>query len=66
MVAGDALNGSNGGVVGANQQFSPDMVSADESVKKLAALAIDTIVFGHGEPIESDAGDLLTALAASL
>lgn len=66
LVAGDALNGSNGGVVGANQQFSSDMVSADESVRKLAALAIDTIVFGHGEPIETGAGDLLAALAASL
>jgi glyoxylase-like metal-dependent hydrolase (beta-lactamase superfamily II) len=66
LVAGDSMNGSGSGVIGANPQFSPDMPSANESVKKLATRTFETVVFGHGEPIEAGASSLVVALAATL
>lgn len=66
LVAGDALNGDAGGVTGANSRFSDDMEAASESVRKLAALSFDTVLFGHGEPVEGGAGDLVATLAAGL
>ncbi len=72
LVAGDALNGGDaaggaaGEVAGANPQFSPDMASANDSVRKLAALRPDTILFGHGSPVDGGAAAMLEALAASL
>jgi glyoxylase-like metal-dependent hydrolase (beta-lactamase superfamily II) len=66
LVAGDALNGNAGGVVGPNPQFSADMSMANESVKKLAAFTFDTILFGHGEPVIGGADDQVAALAAGL
>ena len=66
LIAGDALNGADGGVIGANPQFTPDMVMANLSVKKLAGYQFDTVVFGHGEPVEGNAADLVGELAASL
>ena len=66
LVAGDALTGTGGGVGGAVPNFSDDMVAADASVRKLAALRIDTVLFGHGEPVIGGAGAQLAALAADL
>lgn len=66
LVAGDALNGAGGGIIGANPQYSSDMETANESVKKLAGLSFDTILFGHGEPVEGGAQVLLAELAAGL
>jgi glyoxylase-like metal-dependent hydrolase (beta-lactamase superfamily II) len=66
LIAGDALNTNNGGVIGANPQFSPDMAAANLSVKKLAGYQFDSVVFGHGEPVEGNAAALVGELAASL
>jgi glyoxylase-like metal-dependent hydrolase (beta-lactamase superfamily II) len=66
LIAGDALNGDNGGVIGANPQFSDDMAVANNSVKKLAGFRFDTVVFGHGEPVRGNAATLVSELAASL
>lgn len=72
LVAGDALNGGDamggeaGTVAGANPQFTADIAVADESIRKLALLDVETILFGHGEPVESGAGVMLGELAASL
>lgn len=72
LVAGDALNGADamggpaGDVAGANPQFTADLVAADDSVRKLASLDVDTILFGHGEPVVSGAGDKLTELAGAI
>ena len=66
LVAGDALNGAAGRIAGANPQFTPDMPTANESAKKLAALDFDTAYFGHGEPVLSGANELMAALAAEL
>jgi len=63
LVAGDAINGDNeGGLTGANPDFTPDMASADASVAKLAALMPTTAAFGHGGPPVTD--DVATKLAA--
>ncbi len=64
LVAGDALNGENGGVVGPNSRFTPDMETADASVGVLAGFDYHTIYFGHGEPVFAAGADLVAALAA--
>lgn len=66
LVAGDALNGQDGGVIGANPDFTPDIATADISIAKLATLAFDTVVFGHGEPVVGGASEQVAALSASL
>jgi glyoxylase-like metal-dependent hydrolase (beta-lactamase superfamily II) len=63
LVAGDAINGDgDGGLTGANPDFTPDMSAADASVAKLAALMPTTAAFGHGGPPVTD--DVTTKLAA--
>ena len=66
LVAGDALNGAGGGITGPNAQFTPDMPTANESVKKMAAFDIETAYFGHGEPVLGGANELMAALATEL
>ncbi|MGZ8784133.1 MAG: MBL fold metallo-hydrolase [Acidimicrobiia bacterium] len=66
LIAGDAMNGADGGVIGANPQFTPDMATANLSVKKLAGYQFDTVVFGHGEPVIENAAALVGELAASV
>lgn len=64
LVAGDALNTSDGNVTGPNPSFSADMPTAMGSVAKLGALAFETLLVGHGDPILSGASALVAALAA--
>ncbi len=66
LVAGDALFGDDGGVIGSLPQFTTDQDQADESVEKLAGFQFDTVVFGHGNPIEGGADAAVAELAASL
>jgi glyoxylase-like metal-dependent hydrolase (beta-lactamase superfamily II) len=66
LVVGDAMNGADGGVAGANPRFSDDMDRAGESIKKLAGLDFDAVYFGHGEPVASGASRLVAELAATL
>ena len=66
LVAGDALNGEAGGVVGPNERFSSDLSLANASVVKLAGLEFETVVFGHGDPVVSGASVQVAALAAEL
>lgn len=63
LVAGDALNGTDGGVTGANPSFSEDMVLAGDSVMKLAGFRYDVALFGHGEPLLEGASGAVAALA---
>jgi glyoxylase-like metal-dependent hydrolase (beta-lactamase superfamily II) len=65
LVAGDAL-GNRGGLTGANPQFTEDEATAAESVRKLAALAPTTILFGHGDPVVDGAATALEELVRSL
>lgn len=62
LVAGDAINGSDGGVAGPNPEFTADMDTALRSVAKLATLSFDTVLFGHGEPVEGGADQAVAAL----
>ncbi len=66
LVAGDALNGKDGGVGGANPSFSEDMTIANATVTKLAGFDFEVALFGHGEPLTHDASTEVAALAATL
>jgi glyoxylase-like metal-dependent hydrolase (beta-lactamase superfamily II) len=66
LVAGDALNGADGGVVGANPSFSDDMDLANASVAKLAGFDYEVALFGHGEPVLKGAATRVADLARSL
>jgi glyoxylase-like metal-dependent hydrolase (beta-lactamase superfamily II) len=66
LVAGDALNGAEDGVVGANPDFSEDMALANASVRKLAGFDYEVALFGHGEPLLERAASAVSDLAAGL
>ncbi len=73
VIVGDAINGagsgvagSEGGIGGANPRFTSDMAQAAESIKKLAALSFDSVYFGHGDPLEGNASQMVAELAATL
>lgn len=66
LLAGDAMNGEDGGIAGANPRFTEDMDLASESIKRLSSRTVDTVLFGHGEPVVEDAQAALVALAESL
>jgi glyoxylase-like metal-dependent hydrolase (beta-lactamase superfamily II) len=64
LVAGDAIGGDgNGGLTGANPDFTPDMETATASVARLAELDVRLAAFGHGgPPVDADAMAKLAAL----
>lgn len=64
LVAGDAINGADGSVVGPNPDFSEDMEVANASVEKLARFEYETILFGHGEPVLQGGHDAVARLAS--
>jgi glyoxylase-like metal-dependent hydrolase (beta-lactamase superfamily II) len=67
LITGDAAVGAEGGGAGPpGEQFTEDMTAAHASVKKLAGLDVNTILFGHGEPIETAGRQALEKLAATL
>jgi len=66
LVAGDAVIGADGGLAGPDPAFADDIEMANASVSLLAERDVDAVLMGHGEPVESGAGPLLTDLAASL
>jgi len=66
LLVGDALNGEGGGVVGPNPEFTADMTVANATVIKLAELDFETILFGHGDPVEAGAANLVREIAAGL
>jgi glyoxylase-like metal-dependent hydrolase (beta-lactamase superfamily II) len=65
LLAGDCLNNMNG-LAGSMPQYTANMQQANDTVKKLAILTPESIVFGHGPPILSNATQKLKALAESL
>ncbi|MGH9005576.1 MAG: MBL fold metallo-hydrolase, partial [Acidimicrobiia bacterium] len=66
LVTGDGVVGKPEGVAGPSPQYTEDMTAAHASVKKLAGLDFDTLLFGHGEPIEGGARAALESFAATL
>ena len=65
LVAGDALNNSSG-LSGSSPRNTADADQAKASVKKLAALDVAGILFGHGEPLTADASAALRQYAGTL
>jgi glyoxylase-like metal-dependent hydrolase (beta-lactamase superfamily II) len=65
LVVGDALT-NDGGLAGSTAQFTDDMDAANQSIKKLAGLDAETVLFGHGEPLEGGAAGQIRSLAESL
>lgn len=65
LVAGDAIFSEAGGVIEGPERFFADVDESRETIKKLAALSYNTLLFGHGEPIEDRADTAVAALAAS-
>ena len=65
LVAGDAISNTINGLQGPMSEFSGVMRTAEESVRKLAALEPEVILFGHGPPVQRDAAAQLHQLAGS-
>ncbi len=55
LVAGDALTSEEGYLNGPNLSMTLDIPTALQSIKKLAALEVDTIVCYHGGVVSDDA-----------
>ena len=66
LVAGDALTNTINGLQGPLSEATLDMPTAEESVRKLAALEPEVILLGHGLPVQRDAAAQLRRLASSL
>ena len=66
FVAGDALTAPDGVAQGPSERFTPDMETANMSVKDIAALDFETLLVGHGEPILTGGGAAVKALAEAL
>ncbi len=64
LVAGDALRTESGLPTMPGEQFSEDMSEAARSVAKMGALTFETLLVGHGDPIESGASAAVAQLAA--
>jgi glyoxylase-like metal-dependent hydrolase (beta-lactamase superfamily II) len=65
LVAGDALTNTIDGLRGPMSEYTVDMPTAQESVRRLAALEPHVILFGHGPPVQRDAAAQLRRLASS-
>ena len=63
FVAGDALRTDGGSPAPPGAEFTDDMDVAMQSVAKIGGLAFDTLLVGHGDPIESGASAAVAALA---
>jgi len=64
LFVGDVLEARRGRVTFASPFFSDDVRMARASVQRLAALNVETIVFGHYPPLRHDARGVLEGLAA--
>ena len=65
LVVGDAMR-TDGGLPGLpGAQFTVDMDQAKQSVVKLGALSFETLLVGHGNPIEGGAAALVAQLGAT-
>ncbi len=65
LITGDCLVNTEG-LANSRPQYTADMEQAKATVKKLAALAPDSLVFGHGPAIIGGAAAKLKVLAESL
>lgn len=65
LVVGDAMGTSGGKPTLPGSQFTADMDVAKQSVVKLGGLTYETLLVGHGDPIESGAAALVAELGAT-
>jgi glyoxylase-like metal-dependent hydrolase (beta-lactamase superfamily II) len=65
LVAGDALGTEDGRPGLPSAQFTADMDRARQSIVKLGGLAFETLLVGHGEPIEGGAAQAVAELGAA-
>ena len=65
LIAGDALTAGAGQLMGPNAGATPDMPLAQQSIRKLAELDVQTIVCYHGGVVSDDAGGQLRRLAGA-
>jgi glyoxylase-like metal-dependent hydrolase (beta-lactamase superfamily II) len=65
VVAGDALGISGGKPTLPGDQFTDDMDLAKQSIVKLGGLTFETLLVGHGDPIEGGASAAVAALGAA-
>jgi glyoxylase-like metal-dependent hydrolase (beta-lactamase superfamily II) len=65
LVVGDAMGTSGGKPTPPGDQFTVDMGIARQSIAKLGALTFETLLVGHGDPIESGASGLVSELASA-
>ena len=66
LVTGDAVVNQEGGLSRPSEQYTEDMGTAEASIKKLAGLTFDTVLVGHGDPVESGGRQAMEALAATI
>jgi glyoxylase-like metal-dependent hydrolase (beta-lactamase superfamily II) len=65
LVAGDALRTESGLPALPGGQFTVDMDQARQSIVKLGGLSFETLLVGHGNPIESGASRLVAQLGGA-
>lgn len=65
LVAGDALRTEGGRALAPSPEFTADMDLAMASIATMAALPFETLLVGHGDPIEGGAAALVGALGAA-
>jgi glyoxylase-like metal-dependent hydrolase (beta-lactamase superfamily II) len=65
LIAGDALTIDAGAAAEPPAQFTADGDQARATIEMLARLSFNTLLVGHGDPIESGADASVAALAAS-
>lgn len=66
LIAGDALTANAGQLNGPSPSATPDMAQAAQSVQKLAALDLQTIVCYHGGIVDADANGQIQRVAQEL
>ncbi len=66
LIAGDALFTEAGAVTEAPERFTSDIDLSRDSIRSLADLTFNTLLVGHGEPIEAEADRAVQQLADSL
>ena len=64
LVAGDALRTDGGRPTLPGADFTEDMALAKQSIVKLGGLAFETLLVGHGDPIEGGASAAVAELGA--
>ncbi len=66
LVAGDAIFTNGGAAAEGPERFFDDVELSRDSIREMAALSFNTLLVGHGDPIEGGADAVVAELADSL